>query len=135
MKTYSVTYTAVVEADNEEDAASDAANLIQDHHFEPVSIEKLISNDGCDIRPMPIAYLEGAGERIDLHGEQGNAWNLMAIGAQWLEELDLANVEIEKETLMAEMMAGDYHHLLNVMDHWFNTNLLERYESMSENDD
>ena len=51
---------------------------------------------------------------IDLTGPDGNAFALMAYADQFAKQLGLDHV-----TIKAEMMEGDYEHLLEVFDSYF----------------
>ena len=51
---------------------------------------------------------------IDLTGPDGNAFALMAYADRFAKQLGLDHV-----TIKAEMMEGDYEHLLEVFDSYF----------------
>lgn len=85
-----------------------------------------------DMSELPVADLRDAGEDIDLFGQEGNAYSLIAIGKGWLEQIGKPGYA---DTLMAQMMDGDYEHLLRTLDAWFNTDLYSYYMSEMENDD
>lgn len=51
---------------------------------------------------------------IDLTGPDGNAYALLAYAKQYSRQLDLDHKKIQ-----AEMMSGDYEHLLEVFDKYF----------------
>ena len=56
----------------------------------------------------PIGELQQRGIEIDLSGPQGNAFNLLAVACKMTGR--------EPAPLLAEMMAGDYEHLLEVFE-------------------
>jgi hypothetical protein len=51
---------------------------------------------------------------IDITGPQGNAFYLMGTAQNLAKQLDL-----DKETIIAEMTSGDYENLLQVFDSYF----------------
>jgi hypothetical protein len=51
---------------------------------------------------------------IDITGPQGNAFFLLGTAQNLAKQLDL-----DKETIIAEMMSGDYENLLQVFDSYF----------------
>lgn len=51
---------------------------------------------------------------IDLTGPDGNAYALMAYARRFARQLNL-----DGETIINEMMSGDYEHLLEVFDNAF----------------
>ncbi len=52
--------------------------------------------------------------RIDLSGPNGNAFALMGMARSWARQLDR-----DPAPILAEMMAGDYNNLLDVVDREF----------------
>jgi len=51
---------------------------------------------------------------IDLQGPEGNAFVLIGMAAKWSKQLGLDPKEVQ-----ADMMSGDYEHLLSVMEKHF----------------
>lgn len=51
---------------------------------------------------------------IDLRGPEGNAFALMANVQRWCRQLDR-----DPQPILDDMMAGDYEHLLDVIDREF----------------
>jgi len=51
---------------------------------------------------------------IDLTGPEGNAFVLIGYASKWAKQLGLDEDEIQ-----AEMMSGDYDHLLSVLEKYF----------------
>jgi len=51
---------------------------------------------------------------IDLSGPQGNAFMLISMAGKWAEQIGLDEDEVQ-----AEMMLGDYEHLLSVIEKYF----------------
>lgn len=51
---------------------------------------------------------------IDLTGPEGNAFMLINMAGKWAEQLGLDEDEVQ-----AEMMLGDYEHLLSVIEKYF----------------
>lgn len=51
---------------------------------------------------------------IDLTGPEGNAFMLISMAGKWAEQLGLDEDEVQ-----AEMMLGDYAHLLSVIEKYF----------------
>lgn len=59
---------------------------------------------------------------IDLTGPDGNAFSLLAYARRFARQL-----ELDSETILSEMMAGDYENLLEVFDSYFGDHvILER---------
>ena len=56
---------------------------------------------------------------IDLSGPEGNAFVLMGIAQRWAKELGL-----DSKAVIAEMMSGDYEHLLSVMEKHFGDHII-----------
>ena len=58
---------------------------------------------------------------IDLTGPDGNAWFLMGTARNLIKELNKlrGNKYLDEEEIMADMMSGDYEHLLEVMEKHF----------------
>ena len=61
---------------------------------------------------------------IDLSGEDGNAYVLMAYARQFAEQMRMTEQEIEK--MLKEMKSDDYENLLQVFDHYFFSVILVR---------
>jgi len=51
---------------------------------------------------------------IDLNGPDGNAWALMGRAKGWAKEMGL-----DGKAIIADMMSGDYDHLVAVFDEHF----------------
>ena len=51
---------------------------------------------------------------IDLDGPEGNAYALMAFAQSFAKGLDMP-----VDTILDQMKAGDYTHLIKVFDEWF----------------
>jgi len=51
---------------------------------------------------------------IDLTGPDGNAYVLMGYASRWAKQMGL-----DKDQIINEMKAGDYEHLLLVMEKYF----------------
>jgi hypothetical protein len=51
---------------------------------------------------------------VDLTGPEGNAFVLMGMAAKWSAQLGLDPKEVQ-----ADMMSGDYEHLLSVVEKHF----------------
>ncbi len=51
---------------------------------------------------------------IDLTGPDGNAFVLMGMAKRWAKDLGL-----DGDTIVKEMMLGDYENLLDVIEHYF----------------
>jgi hypothetical protein len=51
---------------------------------------------------------------IDLQGPEGNAFVLIGMAAKWSKQLGLDPKEVQ-----ADMMSGDYEHLLSVIEKHF----------------
>jgi len=51
---------------------------------------------------------------VDLTGPEGNAFVLMGMAAKWSKQLGLDPDEVQ-----ADMMSGDYEHLLSVVEKHF----------------
>jgi len=58
---------------------------------------------------------------IDLTGPDGNAWFLMGTARNLIKELNKlrGNKYLDEEEIMADMMSGDYEHLLEVIEKHF----------------
>jgi hypothetical protein len=56
---------------------------------------------------------------IDLSGPEGNAFVLMGIAQRWAKELGL-----DSKAVIADMMSGDYEHLLSVMEKHFGDHII-----------
>lgn len=61
------------------------------------------------------------GIEIDLTGPDGNAWFLMGTTRNLIKELNKlrGNIYLNEAEIMADMMSGDYEHLLEVMEKHF----------------
>jgi hypothetical protein len=57
----------------------------------------------------PIRQME-----IDLSGPEGNAFILIGYASKWAKQLGL-----DSKAIQAEMMSGDYEHLLSVIEKYF----------------
>jgi len=51
---------------------------------------------------------------IDLNGPEGNAFFLMGLAKRWARDL-----ELDGEAIIADMMSGNYDHLVEVFDEHF----------------
>jgi hypothetical protein len=51
---------------------------------------------------------------IDLTSPEGNAFVLLGYADKWAKQLSL-----DSEAIQAEMMSGDYDHLLSVLEKYF----------------
>ena len=51
---------------------------------------------------------------IDLTGPEGNAFVLLGYAGKWAKQLSL-----DSKAIQAEMMSGDYEHLLSVLEKHF----------------
>ena len=51
---------------------------------------------------------------IDLTGPEGNAFVLMGYAKKWAKDLGL-----DSDSIIAEMMQGDYENLVNIFDGYF----------------
>jgi hypothetical protein len=51
---------------------------------------------------------------VDLTGPQGNAFALIGMAETWSKQLGL-----DPEEVQAQMMSGDYDHLLSVLEKYF----------------
>jgi hypothetical protein len=56
---------------------------------------------------------------IDLSGPDGNAFVLMGIAQKWAKQLGL-----DSKAVTADMMSGDYEHLLSVMEKHFGDHII-----------
>jgi len=56
---------------------------------------------------------------IDLTGPQGNAYALMGLAAQLAKVYDK-----DKDAIVADMMSGDYEHLLEVFEREFGEHVI-----------
>jgi len=56
---------------------------------------------------------------IDLSGPDGNAFVLMGIAQKWAKQLGL-----DSKAVIADMMSGDYEHLLSVMEKHFGDHII-----------
>jgi len=56
---------------------------------------------------------------LDLSGPEGNAFVLMGIAQRWAKELGL-----DSKAVIADMMSGDYEHLLSVMEKHFGDHII-----------
>ena len=56
---------------------------------------------------------------IDLSGPEGNAFVLMGIAQKWAKQLGL-----DSKAVIADMMSGDYEHLLSVMEKHFGDHII-----------
>ena len=56
---------------------------------------------------------------IDLTGPDGNAFMLIGMASRWAKQMGLNASEIS-----AEMMSGDYEHLLSVMEKHFGDHII-----------
>jgi hypothetical protein len=56
---------------------------------------------------------------IDLSGPDGNAYVLMGIAQKWAKQLGL-----DSKAVTADMMSGDYEHLLSVMEKHFGDHII-----------
>jgi len=56
---------------------------------------------------------------IDLSGPEGNAYVLMGIAQKWAKQLGL-----DSKAVIADMMSGDYEHLLSVMEKHFGDHII-----------
>lgn len=52
---------------------------------------------------------------IDLTGPDGNAFVLMALARKWAKQTGI----VSPDTVVREMMAGDYENLIRVFDGYF----------------
>jgi hypothetical protein len=57
--------------------------------------------------------------KIDLTGPDGNAFMLIGMASRWAKQMGLNASEIS-----AEMMSGDYEHLLSVMEKHFGDHII-----------
>jgi len=57
--------------------------------------------------------------KIDLTGPDGNAFMLIGMASRWARQMGLNASEIS-----AEMMSGDYEHLLSVMEKHFGDHII-----------
>ena len=57
--------------------------------------------------------------KIDLTGPDGNAFMLIGMASRWAKQMGLNSSEIS-----AEMMSGDYEHLLSVMEKHFGDHII-----------
>lgn len=51
---------------------------------------------------------------VDLTGPEGNAYVLIGYASNWAKQLGL-----DAKAVQAEMMSGDYEHLLSVIEKYF----------------
>ena len=51
---------------------------------------------------------------IDLRGQEGNAFVLLGYAQTWGKQLGL-----NTDSILEDMRAGDYNHLLDVFERWF----------------
>jgi hypothetical protein len=56
---------------------------------------------------------------IDLSGPEGNAFMLMGMASRWAKQIGLNASEVT-----ADMMSGDYEHLLSVMEKHFGDHII-----------
>ena len=56
---------------------------------------------------------------LDLSGPEGNAFVLMGIAQSWAKRLGL-----DSKAVTADMMSGDYEHLLSVMEKHFGDHII-----------
>ena len=57
--------------------------------------------------------------KIDLTGPDGNVFMLIGMASRWAKQMGLNASEIS-----AEMMSGDYEHLLSVMEKHFGDHII-----------
>jgi len=57
--------------------------------------------------------------KIDLTGPDGNAFMLIGMASRWAKQMGLNASEIS-----ADMMSGDYEHLLSVMEKHFGDHII-----------
>jgi hypothetical protein len=57
--------------------------------------------------------------KIDLTGPDGNAFMLIGMASRWAKQMGLNASEIS-----AEMMSGDYEHLLSVLEKHFGDHII-----------
>jgi hypothetical protein len=56
---------------------------------------------------------------VDLTGPDGNAFVLLSMAKRWARDLSL-----DYKSIQADAMAGDYEHLLSVMDKHFGEHVI-----------
>lgn len=78
---------------------------------------------------------EATHERIDVTGSSGNVYGVIGTGVRFLRELEAPAEDIA--AFRADALSGDYRHVLDTMDRWFGSHLLEDYDESwsTENDD
>tara|TARA_B100000902_G_scaffold400033_1_gene474816 strand:- start:4373 stop:4579 length:207 start_codon:yes stop_codon:yes gene_type:complete len=56
---------------------------------------------------------------VDISGEKGNAFWLIAYAKDLVKQLNGIDKEYNSDEITNEMMSGDYNHLLNTFDRYF----------------